>query len=307
EYETLGAFGTMCLNDNLESINLCNEYCNRYGLDTISVGCTVAFAIECYQNGILTNEDTGGIELTWGNHEAIAEVTRQIAQGEGFGGRILADGMKVAAERIGKGAEQYAIHVQGEELPMHDPRLSPGLATSYKMDATPGRHTQMSAWTVEAAFSPPGLITEEFDKYTYTGKGEVHRIVSAHHHVSSAAGMCMFAWCAVKPECLTDSLTYTTGTQYTLDDVQTMGDRIAALRMAFNLREGVRNVDFDVPGRMIGSPPLQGGPLQGVTVDIDVQIRDYLEAMGWDTETGVPKKETLLDLGLDFVAADLHA
>ncbi len=306
EYETLGCFGTMCLNDNLESINFCNELCNRYGLDTISTGCTVAFAIECFENGLLTTDDTDGLELTWGNHAAIAEVTRQIATGEGFGGRVLADGVKVAAERIGKGAEQYAIHVGGEELPMHDPRLNPGLASSYKIDATPGRHTQMSAWTVEASFCPPGLIDEEFDKYTYTGKGEVHRIVAAHHHVSSAAGMCMFAWCNLKADCLTDSLSCTTGKQYTLQDVQQIGDRISALRTAFNVREGVRSIDFEVPDRMIGSPPLAGGPLQGVTVDIDTEVREYLQAMGWDTETGTPTKETLDKLGLDFVAAELH-
>jgi len=306
EYETLGAFGTMCLNDDLGSINLCNELCNRYGLDTISVGCTIAFAIECYENGLLSSDDTGGIELTWGNHAAIVEITRQIATGEGFGSKVLGDGTKVAAERIGKGAEQYAIHVGGEELPMHDPRLSPGLATSYKMDATPGRHTQMSAWTVEAAFCPPGLIDQEFDKYTYTGKGHVHRIVSAHHHASSAAGMCMFAWCNLMAECLPDSLTYTMGQPYTLNCVQEIGNRIAALRMAFNVREGVRNVDFQVPGRMIGDPPLSGGPLEGVTVDIDTQIKEYLEAMGWD-ENGVPTKETLEKLGLDFVAAELHS
>jgi aldehyde:ferredoxin oxidoreductase len=306
EYETLGCFGTMCLNDNLESINLCNELCNRYGLDTISTGCTVAFAIECYENGLITAEETGGVELTWGNHQAIAEITRQIAQGDGFGGRVLGDGMKAAAERIGKGAEEYAIHVQGEEVPMHDPRLNPGLATSYKMDATPGRHTQMSAWTVEGGFAPPGLVDGEVERYAYSGKANLYRVVAAHHHVNSAAGLCMFSWCNLRAEALTDSLTYTTGKNYTLDDVQQVGDRIAALRMAFNIREGLRNVDFKVPGRMIGSPPLESGPLEGVIVDIDTQIHEYLEAMGWDTETGVPKKETLLELGLDFAAAELH-
>jgi aldehyde:ferredoxin oxidoreductase len=306
EYETLGAFGTMCLNDNLESINLCNELCNRYGLDTIGTGCTVAFAIECYQNGLITAAETGGVELAWGNHRGIVEITRQIAEGKGFGGRVLADGMKAAAERIGRGAEQYAVHVHGEEVPMHDPRLNPGLATSYKMDATPARHTQMSAWTVEGEFAPPGLVSQEIQRYMYTGKGNVHRIVSAHHHVNSAAGLCMFSWANLKPDCLTDSLTYTTGKKYTLQDVQQIGDRIAALRMAFNIREGLRNIDFKLPGRMIGSPPLESGPLQGVTVDVDTQVREYLEAMGWDTETGVPKRETLLELGLDFVAAELY-
>ena len=305
EYETLGAFGTMCLNDDLASINRCNEICNRNALDTISTACTIAFAIECYENGLITDEDTGGIQLTWGNAEAIVAVTEAIADGTGFG-KVLADGAKVAAERIGKGAEQYAVHVGGEEVPMHDPRLNPGLATSYKMDATPGRHTQMSAWTVEGQFAPPGLFDKEMDRYQVEGKGEAYRVVSCNFHTASSAGMCMFAWCCMTPEALTDSLSYTTGHQYTLEEVQTMGARIAALRIAFNLREGIRNIDIPMHGRLVGSPPLEAGPLKGVTVDLDTQVRDYLAAMGWDTQTGVPAKETLSDLGLDFVAADLH-
>jgi aldehyde:ferredoxin oxidoreductase len=306
EYETLGAFGTLCLNDNLEAINMCNEICNRQGLDTISTGCTVGFAIECYENGIISDEDTGGIKLTWGNAEGIVAMTRAIADGTGFG-KVLCDGVQKAAERIGKGAEQYAIHIGGEEVPMHDPRLNPGLATSYKMDATPGRHTQMSAWTIEGEFAPPGLYDKPFDKYTYEGKGEAHAVVSNNHHAATSAGMCMFAWCNLRPDALVDSLAYTTGHQYTLEEVQQLGARIAALRIAFNLRDGVRNVDIPVPGRVVGTPPLEAGPLQGVTVDLDTQVRDYLAAMGWDTETGVPTKETLEGLGLDFVTADLHA
>lgn len=305
EYETLAAFGSMCLNDDLASINLCNEICNRQGLDTISTACTVAFAIECYENGLITDQDTGGIQLNWGNAEAIVAATRAIAAGEGFG-KVLADGAKVAAERIGKGSEQYAVHVAGEEVPMHDPRLNPGLATSYKMDATPGRHTQMGSWTAEAQFPPPGLITEEIDKYTYAGKGQIHATISNNFHAASSAGMCMFAWCCLKPEALTDSLTCTTGHSYSFDEVQKIGARIAALRIAFNLREGFRNVDIPMHGRLIGNPPLESGPVAGVSIDLDTQVKDYLEAMSWDTETGVPTKETLEDLGLDFVAADLH-
>ncbi len=305
EYETLGAFGTMCLNDNLASINLCNEICNRQGLDTIGTGCTVAFAIECYENGVITAKDTGSIELKWSNADAIVQITRAIANGTGFG-KVLGDGAKRAAERIGRGAEKYAIHVQGEETPMHDPRLNPSLATSYKMDATPGRHTQLGAWAAEAQFAPPGLVTEPFDKYKYGGKGRISRLVSDHYHAATAAGVCMFGWCCLPPEFLPELLTIVTGHPYTVDSVEKTGARIAALRIAFNLREGVRNVDIPLPGRMIGSPPLEAGPLAGVTVDVDTQVRDYLEAMGWDTKTGIPTKETLLDVGLDFVAADLH-
>ena len=305
EYETLAAFGSMCLNDDLGSINLCNEICNRQGLDTISTACTVAFAIECYENGLITDEDTGGIKLNWGNAEAVVEITRAMAEGTGFG-KVLADGAQVAAQRIGKGAEKYAVHVCGEEVPMHDPRLNPGLATSYKMDATPGRHTQMGSWTVEGGFAAPGLVDQEIDKYTYSGKGEIHARVSNNFHTASSAGMCMFAWSCLKVECLTDSLSYTTGKTYTLDDTIEMGARTAALRIAFNLREGIRNVDIPMHGRLIGNPPLESGPLAGVQIDIDTQVKDYLEAMGWDAETGVPTKETLEGLGLDFVVADLH-
>ncbi len=307
EYETLGAFGTMCLNDSLESINLCNELCNQYGLDTIGTGCTVAFAIECYENGLIDKAKTGGLELTWGNHAAIVEVTRQIAEGRGFGGEVLADGIAKAVEKIGPEADQYAIHVQGEELPMHDPRLSPGLATSYKMDATPGRHTQMSAWSYEASFVPHDFITEEYERYQLEGKGELYRKIAAHHHASSAAGLCIFAWCVTKAEALSDALTCATGRKFTLDDVQQIGDRIAALRMAFNIREGMKNVEFKFPPRALGMPPLTGGPLAGVTIDVDAQVRDFLEAMGWDTETGAPKKETLEQLGLAFAAEALYA
>ena len=165
----------------------------------------------------------------------------------------------------------------------------------------------MGSWDGRGlGLAPEGLASDPIERYTYTGKGSTHRIVSGHQHVAASAGMCMMAWVVLKPDALTDSLTYTTGHQYTLDEVLQMGDRIAALRMAFNIREGVRNTDFALPGRMIGSPPLESGPLAGVTVDVETQLREYLEVIGWDTRTGAPLEETLTKLGLDFVAADLY-
>lgn len=306
EYETLGTFGSMPLNNNLASINRANEICNRAGLDTISTGCTVTFAIECFERGIITEEQTGGLQLNWGNHQAIVALTEAIAAGRGFG-RILQDGTKIAAERIGNGADQYAIHIAGEEVPMHDPRLSPGLAASYKMDATPARHTQMSAWTVEAQFAPPGLVDTKLERYNPQGKGKVYKTVGNHHHAAASAGMCMFGWSCCRADALCDCLTHTLGRQFTLEDVDRIGWRIASLRMAFNIREGVRNVDFKLPGRIIGSPPLEDGPLKGVTVDVDTQVRQFLEAMGWDPETGTPKAETLRGLDLDFVPEEIGA
>ena len=144
EYEIQGSFGAMCLNNHTESLNMLNYLCNDSGLDTISAGTVVAFALECYEKGIITKQDTDGIELVWGDHKAIVAITEKMAKGEGLGA-ILADGVKVAAEKIGKGAEEYAVHIGGAELGMHDPKLGmrPGAtgAARYQMDATPGRHT----------------------------------------------------------------------------------------------------------------------------------------------------------------------
>ena len=306
EYETLGAFGSMCLNDNLESINLCNDLCNRAGLDTIGTGGTVAFAIECFENGLISAEETGGIELRWGNADAIVRMTRLIGRHEGFG-EVLADGVRKAAQRIGNGAEQYAIHAGGEELPMHDPRLVPSVGTTYKMDATPGRHTQISTWISELGAGPPDLVEQPQPQQHYPGKGRAHMTVNNYFHVGQSAGLCMFILLTLRPDFVTDSLTHATGRRFTLDDVLTTGARIAALRTAFNLREGIRNVEIAVPRRVLGDPPLADGPTAGRTVELDAQVEDYLEAMGWDPKTGVPKQETLLKLGLDFVADDLSA
>ena len=305
EYETLGAFGSMCLNDDLASINLCNDICNRMGLDAISTGVAVAFAMECFEKGLIGPKETGGIDLRWGNAEAVVATTRAIAAREGIG-ELLADGVKIEAERIGGAAGEFAIHVGGEEIPMHDPRLVPSIATSYKMDATPGRHTQISAWILELSSGVPGLCDQPQPPHHYPGKGRVQRTMHNYFHAAQSAGMCNFATLALTAEVLTDSLTHVTGHTHTTDDVLRIGARIAALRIAFNLREGIRNIELPMPGRLIGDPPLATGPTAGRTVEVDAQVQDYLEAMGWDPQTGVPKRETLLELGLDFVAEELH-
>jgi len=309
EYETLGAFGAMLLVDDLGAIVKANDICNLYGMDTISTGCTIAFAYECYEKGILTTDDTGGLELTWGNAQAMVTLTEQIARCEGFG-KVLAHGMKRAVEQIGKGSDEYAIHVGGEELPMHDPRLNPGLASSYKLDATPGRHTQFSAWAAEAGFPMLGL-DDRYDgwtaekKYEYTGKAKVHRIQSALMHVVNADGCCMFGSVMLPAQIHPDFISAATGTTVTMDDLLVIGDRIANLRVAYNLREGIRNADLKVPKRVLGDPPLQAGETKGITVDLAVQQAEYFAEMGW-SDDGVPSKETLQAVGLDFVVPDIH-
>ncbi|MFC1932179.1 aldehyde ferredoxin oxidoreductase family protein [Chloroflexota bacterium] len=279
EYETQASFGTMCLNNNTESVNMANHICNSYGLDTISAGCTIAFAIECYENGLITKADTDGIELTWGNHRAIVAMTEKMAKREGFGD-ILADGVKVAAEKIGRGAEQYAIHIGGQELGMHDPKLvRPGQpsAARYQMDATPGRHT--------AGFGPSGFM----------GK------------VVNAAGLCNFGGFRQDPsnKYMVGFMSAVTGWEWSTGKLEKAGERIANMRHAFNLREGINPLEWNVHPRIIGNPPQKEGPLAGVTAAIEAQVYWNLGALDWDRITTKPNKAKLLALGLDDVAQEL--
>jgi aldehyde:ferredoxin oxidoreductase len=304
EYETASAFGSMTLVDDFPVIMKLNEMCNRYGFDSISAGATTAFAVECFEEGILTTEDTGGLELRWGSGEALIALLEKMALREGIGD-VLADGVRKAAERIGKGSAAYAIHVGGQEIPMHDPKLQPGLATAYVMDATPGRHTQGQEQLLPVLAS----LTQEaegLDKYVYTGKGELHRKVAALVHVEQASGLCMLAPLCYDFSYIPDFLTAVTGWDIDLAECYQIGERIADIRHAFNIREGVNPLQFGIPGRLIGSPPQTTGPLRGVTVDVDTMVREYCQAMDWDPETAVPSRERLVSLGLDDVARDLH-
>ncbi len=283
EWETIVAFGTMCLNDNLDSIMLMNDICNRAGMDTISAGSTVAFAIECYENGLIDNKDTGGLELTWGNHQAILAVTKQMAQREGFGS-VLADGSRVAAAKIGKGAEQYAVHVGGQEPGLHDPKFVSPLrdarphAARFQMDATPGRHMQY--------FGPSGF---------YQG------------HFLNASGLCWFIsfLSSNAIETIPRFMSAVTGWDYSKEEMLKAGERIATIRHAVNLREGINPLQLPVHPRIVGKPPLEEGPLAGVTADIEAQAYWNLGAMDWDRTTTKPSKRKLLELDLDDVATDL--
>jgi len=303
EYETLCSFGTLCLNDNLESIIKANDICNRYGLDTISAGAIIAFAIECYENGLISKEDTGGIELTWGNHQAIVAMTEKLAKRQGFGD-ILADGVKRAAEEIGKGAEEYAFHVHGQELPMHDPRFAPSYAGTYQADPTPARHTQGGLASVELGMQQPQGLPP-LDKYTYTGKGIFEAYFKYTIHTMGASGMCLFHAAALPQDALTTLLSTVTGWEFTQEDVFKAGERITNIRQVFNVREGLAAKDFQIKGRPIGDPPLKEGPVANVTVDADALRADYFVALDWDPETGKPSKSKLEELGLDDIAKDL--
>jgi len=279
EYETAAAFGMNCANNNTESIAMVNDICNRAGLDTISAGTTIGFAIELYENGILTDKDTDGIELRWGNHKAIVAMTEKLAKREGLGD-MLADGVKRAAEKIGKGAEKFAVHIGGQELGMHDPKLiissrASTRAANYQMDATPGRHTA------------------NFGTLNFGG------------HFVNMAGLCNFGRWGDNKERMIEVFNAVTGWNYPMDDMLKAAERVANLRHAFNLREGLNQLKWPVHPRIVGKPPQSVGPLAGVTADIEAQVYWSLGTMDWDRVTTKPSKAKLVSLGLDDVAKDL--
>ncbi len=271
EYETIATFGTMCLNKDMSSIIMANHICNDYGLDTISAGCTIAFAIECFENGLVTKKDTGGIELTWGNHKAIVAMTEIMAKREGFGD-LLADGVKIAAAKIGRGAERYAFHVGGQEIMMHDLRM-PARSGAANVFAT-------------------------------------HRIgpASFERNITNCSGFCLFGMAysfADAGKYQAQFLAAVTGWDRSWEDLLKIGERIANIKHVLSLREGSNPAEWKVPGRLIGLQPHMEGPLTGITVDISTQMDQALDRLDWDRTTTKPSKKKLIELGLRDVASDL--
>jgi aldehyde:ferredoxin oxidoreductase len=301
EYETACAFGTMVLSSDIDSLQYANHLCNAYGLDTIAAGATVAFAIECYENGLIGSEDTGGLELTWGNDEAVIELLHRIGKREGIGD-LLANGVRPAAEKLGPKAEPYAMEIGGEELPMHDAKLQPEYFTTYKLDPTPSRHTQYEG-AARAGWAVPPAPT---NKAEAVGRGAHHKAAAEYMHIVNSIGTCMFITFAGPNERIPEWINAVTGWDVTHDELIKTGERIANLRMAFHVRDGDNPATRRVPGRLVGDPPLEGGPLAGFTIDGATMQTEFLAACDWDQETCMPSRAKLEELGLEDVAQALH-
>lgn len=300
EYETLAMFGSNLLNDDLPSIVKVNEICNNLGMDTISVGAAIAYAVECYENGLITREQAGGLELKWGNAAAIVALTEKIGRREGLGD-VLADGVWAAWKKLDRIGTEYAVHIQGEEIPAHDPKFTPGLASTYWLTATPGRHTQGGELV-----AGPGLQVPAADKYTYSGQSEGHHILVAAVEVVNAAGLCLFGYLSYPFQAVIDQLAAATGEAWNLERVIKTGTRIYTMRHAFNLREGLNPLDRNMPGRIVGEPPLREGNVKDITVDYRTLAKEFLERLGWDDRTTVPSARCLNELGMPFLAAEME-
>lgn len=308
EYETVNSFGALIMNKDLDTIFYINEILNRAGMDSISAGNTVAYAIECYENGILTKEDTEGLELNWGNSEAILQLVTKMIAREGIGD-ILADGVKVAARKIGKGSEKYSIHAGGQEPGMHDPRLDPILGIHFSADPTPGRHTvgagtyynflhlwQYVSWAPKVKFR-----TQKEEDYLSTETVALKSVAnSCYKQLVDGIGGCLFAMITGAQHWrVFDYLNAATGWNKTPDDYMKIGKRMQTLRQMFNIREGIDPMSYKMHDRIAGIPPLKEGPIAGKTVPIDQMMREHWRVFGWRSETGVPTPEMIQNLGLD--------
>lgn len=292
EYETMASFGALSLNDDLDAITYANHLCNAFGLDTISAGTVIAFAIECYERGLLTSEDTDGLVLRWGDAAAIVRLLELIGRREGIGD-LLADGVKRAAERIGRGADEFAMHIGGQELPMHDPKLQPEYYTTYKLDPTPARHTQYEASRRFGAIPPaPRSRTQE------RGRGKHHKVAAEYMHLVNAGGFCQFVMQAANTARIPDWVHATTGWDVTREELLQAGERIANLRMVFEVREGGNPAQRRAPRRLYDGSQLPGGPNQEITLDTETLEQEFLVEAGWDPQSSRPSQEKLRSLGL---------
>ncbi|MBI5250616.1 MAG: aldehyde ferredoxin oxidoreductase family protein [Desulfomonile tiedjei] len=313
EYETMCAFGGLLLNDDIASVFKLNDMANRAGIDTISCGGTMAFAIECYSRGIIDYRDTGGLDLNWGNAEAIIRLMEMIVRREGLGD-LLADGVRIAARKIGKGSEECAVHCGGVEAPMHDPKFDPGFGVSFYCEAVPGRHTVTSYQYLDLQFlekqfsraAKIPLVTTRREKYDYENRGAPLAVGSFYKMLVDAAGACLFGTQLGADLPLCEWMNAATGWSLSNDEYLIIGERIAQLRHAFNLREGINPIhDFRPHPRVYGDLPLNSGPLKGVRLDLEKLAASFYEAMHWDVTNGKPDGAYLEFLGLSDVAEQL--
>jgi aldehyde:ferredoxin oxidoreductase len=314
EYETCASLGSLCMNDNLVAISKGNELCDKYSLDTISTGVTIAFAMECYEKGLLTKADTGGLDLAWGNHRAMIQLIEMIANREGIGD-LLAEGVVRASKKIGRGAEQFALCIKGQELPMHEPRGKKGVALAYAVSNRGACHLQAphddsfeSEMDLDPAIGFSPSIAPRHRLYTGKEKVQLVRIGQDLYSLNNCLVTCgnqTVPWNHTS-ETMLGLIRSITGWDVTWEELLTVGERATNLCRAFNAREGLRREDDTIPRRLM--EPLPDGLYKGEAVteqQLNQMLDYYYEMMGWDPKTGIPREETLRSLGLDFAVDQL--
>ncbi len=309
EYETVLALGGLCMNQDVESIFYLNELLNRMGMDSISAGHTVAFAMECFEQGIITPGDTEGVALHWGNPEAVTFLVEKMAAREGIG-NLLADGVKRAAETLGNQSQAFAIHAGGQEPGMHDSRNDPGFALHYSVEPAPGRHTNGSGlyyemfqlWKVVKGLPKIPPMYLKSSKYKASPRhAEIGAINSKFMNVLNGAGVCLFgAFLGAKRIRIFDWLNAATGWSLSPGDYLEVGARVQTVKQAFNVRHGIEPKSNRISDRALGIPPQEQGANRGRTVDVETMMADYWEQFGWERSTGKPSPAMAADAAETF-------
>ncbi len=307
EYETLASFGSDCGVQDLKYISKANEMCGAYSLDTISAGVTVAFAMECFENGLLTSKDTGGLELKFGNGDAMLKCLEMIARRQGIGD-VLADGTKEAAKKIGKGADKFSIDVKGVNVPMHDPRAKGVLGLGYEVNPHGADH----CFNVhDTGYVAPGPMLTALNQYGFFDpmpaldlsptKVQLLKFTQEQRMLNDSGVMCQFV-----PFTLDQTVELfkaATGWNTGIIELQKTADRIMQLARMYNLREGLSEADDKLPNRFyqqhVGGPSEQNPPYSEAL--LDKARAYYYSIMGWDNK-GVPTPETLSFYGISWAA-----
>jgi len=309
QYESLSAFTAFVLNKNMDAALNSSYLCQEYGIDTISAGGIIAFAMECYENGLISKEDTEGLDLSWGNAELLPILVEKIAKREGIGD-ILADGVLRAARNIGKGAEKYAIHGKGLEGPAHDPRSGKALAVTYGTANRGMCHIHpLEGMAYDSGKFDFGMIPygvpdpNKVDRWDEKGKGKIVKILQDGLIVPDILGVCKFyMYAGVTLEHYAHLLSALTGWNLNGRDLLKIGEKISNLQRLFNTREGFSKKDDSIPDR-VKQRPLFGAYQDEdrcIVKDYEGMLQEYYHARGWDLETGKPKPEKLDELGIAY-------
>ena len=308
EYESLASLGSTCGVDDLAAVCKANELANLYSMDTISLGVAIGFGMECFEKELLSLEDTNGIDLRFGNGDALVQAVEMIARKEGTAGEILAEGVKKAAEKIGKGSEDFAVHVKGVEIPMHDARVKQGLGIVYSVEAHGADHC--------AGMHDTGHTQESGGVDSLRGMGgagpmaaddlSMDKVITQKAaHIQALFRDSMVA-CSFVPWTISqhaEIIRALTGWAYTVHEAAQLGERIATLGRIYNLREGLTTADDTLPKRMF--QPTQRGALKNGGVDpekMQEAIRMFYGVMGWDEDTGIPTRANLGELKISWAA-----
>ena len=294
EYETAASLGSNLLIDNPEAIVYMSYLCNEYGIDTISTGVTIAWAMEAFERGELTEEDTGGIELRWGDYNTVIKLIEMIAYRKGFG-NILAEGCRLASKLINKGSEEYAMHVKGVEVPMHDPRAFKGLGLQYATSNRGADHLYGFFVRIEQGERMPDLkIYERVDRFKDEGKGWMVAVREDWDEIVDSMGLCKFV--LIYPGHVAGFYSLVTGINKTVRDLLKDGERIFNLKRLFNIACGIRRKDDILPKRFLKEAFSEGGA-KGQVVNLDKMLREYYEYRDWD-EDGKPSRRKVEELGI---------